>query len=72
MKHLTPEEILVYQPSPEEQARVEELTRKNKSDTLSKSEEAELQQFVELELTFSILKAKAVVSLNKNTQNGLW
>lgn len=66
MTKMTPEEILAYKVSDNAQAQVDELTDKNKSGILSESEEAELQQLMELELTFSILKAKAVVALQKD------
>lgn len=65
IEKISPEEILAYQASESEQARADELTEKNKSGTLTSAEQAELTQMLELDLLVSLLKARALVALNK-------
>ena len=60
---MAPEDVLTFKVSEGAQARADELTGKNKAGTLSENEEAELQQLLEFEMMFSVLKAKAVVAL---------
>lgn len=59
---LSPEDILAYKVSESAQIRADELTEHNKSGTLSANDEAELQQLMELELLFSVLKVRAITS----------
>lgn len=56
----TPDEILAFRPSPQAQARADELTERNKDETLTADERAELAQMMELDALISVLKAKAL------------
>lgn len=55
--HPTPDEILDLQPSPEVEARIEELLQKNRSNRLSEAEESELEIYSKLDLFFTLVKA---------------
>ncbi len=60
----TPEEILAYKATPEEQARADELTEKNKMGQLSQDEDNELQQMIEVNGFVTLLKAKALKAMH--------
>ncbi len=55
----TPEAIVAYRPSPEAQERVLELVEREKAASLTASEKAELDHFLELEHILRMAKAKA-------------
>ncbi len=59
----TPQEILAFKASPEEQARADELTAKNKAGRLTDEEAAELNSMLEIDLLVMGLKARALVAL---------
>ena len=56
---LSPEEMLAFQLSEEEQNRIDDLLDRNNEGQLTMEEKAELQQYAEIERTVSLLKAKA-------------
>ncbi len=62
---LSPEEMLAFQLSEEEQNRIDDLLERNNEGRLTMEEKAELQQYAEIERTVSLLKAKAVYILNQ-------
>jgi hypothetical protein len=55
----TPETVIDFQPSPEAQQRLAALIEREKADTLSSEEEAELDHFMELEHILRMAKARA-------------
>jgi hypothetical protein len=55
----TPEALLAFHPSPEAQNRVEELIEREKAAGLSPDENAELDDFMELEHILRMAKARA-------------
>ena len=57
---MPPEEILAFKASAVVQNRAEELTARNKADTLTLEERAELEQIIELDLKIAVLKAEAM------------
>lgn len=61
----TPQEILAYSVSPEEQERASELLERQNAGTLTPDEAAELQRMAELDRLVSLLKAKALASLKR-------
>jgi hypothetical protein len=62
---LSPEEILAFQLTEEEQDRIDDLLERNSEGQLTMEEKAELQQYAEIERTVSLLKAKAAYILNQ-------
>ena len=54
-----PEQVLALRPSPEFQARVSELLRRNKTGELSRREEMELERYLTLEHLVRLAKAHA-------------
>ena len=56
----TPDEILAFQPSAEDQQRTEELSEKNNAGTITSLEQQELQQILEVNALVSLLRAKAL------------
>lgn len=63
----SPEEILAYSASPEEEIRVAELLKKNNAGTLAPDEQAELEWMLEIDDLVSILKARALEALHKKS-----
>lgn len=61
----TPQEILAFQISDEEQRRAEELTARNKAGTLTADEAAELEQMLEFNLLVGALRARALRALKQ-------
>lgn len=59
---MTPEEILAFQPTKEEQQRADELTARNKEGKLTSEEAAELEQMLKFNLFIARLKAKSFKS----------
>ena len=55
----TPQAVIDFRPSPEAQQRVTTLIEREKADTLSPEEEAELNHFMELEHILRMAKARA-------------
>lgn len=58
------EEILAFKPSEVTQERADYLTEQNKSNSLTPEEKFELEQLMEFDSLVSVLKAKALASLN--------
>jgi len=61
---MTPEEMLAFQPTDEEQRRAVELTDKNKNGKFSAEEAAELAQLMQFNNLVTLLKIKAYKALN--------
>ena len=61
----TPETVVNYRPSPEAQRRVAELVAREKDDSLTPEEKAELDHFVELEHILRMAKARALEILSR-------
>lgn len=59
----TPQEILAFKASPEEQARADELTEKNKAGRLTEEEAQELNSMLEIDLLVMGLKTRALVAI---------
>ena len=55
----TPQDVINFQPSPEAQARLADLIRRERTSTLTPDEQTELTHFVELEHILRMAKAKA-------------
>lgn len=60
----TPQEILAFKPSEEEQARADELAEKNKEGTLTSDEAHELREMLELDAFVAALKLRALEILD--------
>ncbi|MBZ0320836.1 MAG: hypothetical protein K8L91_30765 [Anaerolineae bacterium] len=61
----SPQEILAFHVSDEEQQRAETLTLRHKAGMLTESEHEELEQMLEFDLLLSALKAKALKALTR-------
>ena len=61
----TPEEILAFQLSEEDQEYARELVERNNAGTLTPDEMAQVQQLLQFERMVSALKAKALKALKK-------
>ena len=61
----SPEEILAIRPTPALQARMSELLERNKSESLSRTEEAELDRYLLLEHWVRLAKAHASKRIQK-------
>lgn len=55
----SPQAIVHFRPSPQAQARVTELLEKNRAGALTPDEEAELDQYEELDYFMTLVKAQA-------------
>ena len=62
---LSPEEMLAFQLSEQEQNRIDDLLERNNEGQLTMEEKAELQQYAEIERNVSLLKAKAAYILSQ-------
>ena len=62
----SPEAILAIRPTPALQARMSELIERNKSGSLSRTEEAELDRYLLLEHWVRLAKAHAYKQLQKS------
>lgn len=60
----TPEQIIVFRPSPTLQARASDLLERNRNDTLTAEEAAELEEFSRLNHFMSLLKIRARARLS--------
>jgi hypothetical protein len=60
---VSPEDILSFQDSAQEQGRLEELTEKNKADTLTPAERNELDEILAFNRLMTFLKTKAYAAL---------
>jgi hypothetical protein len=63
---MTPEEIMAFVPTEEEQRRADELTTRNKEGNLSAEEADELQQMIAFNRLVTLLKVKAYTALHKS------
>ena len=63
----TPQEIAEFRLSPTAKARASALLNKNKEGTLTPSEEAELDSYIELEAFMGLLKVQALQQLQGTT-----
>ena len=61
-----PEEIIAFQISEEAKQRARELIERNNEGILTPVERAELDQMLEFERMFAVLKAKALKALNQS------
>lgn len=64
-QHVSPDEILAFKASDKEQARLEELTEKNKAGTLTTDEATELEQMLDFNRLMTLLKTRAYVALKQ-------
>ena len=55
----TPQALVEYHPSPKVQERVRELLEKNRGNSLTTSEQSELDQYESLDLFMTLVKARA-------------
>ena len=55
----SPEAIIAFKPSPQMEARLDELMRKNKQDALGDDEQHELEAFLQLNHFVNMLKIRA-------------
>ncbi len=55
----TPQQIVTFRPSQEAQERVAELLEKNRAGMLTPAEQAELDQYEELDYLMTLVKARA-------------
>jgi len=62
----TPEAVIDFRPSAEAQQRVADLIEREKADTLSPEEKAELDHFLELEHILRMAKARARQILSRD------
>jgi hypothetical protein len=62
---MTPEEILAFAPTEEEQGRADELTARNKEGKLTVEEADELEQFRAFNRLVTLLKVKAYKALQQ-------
>jgi hypothetical protein len=60
----SPEEVLALRPSPDLDARIRELLRKNREEPLSAEEEAEWQRYELVEHLLRLAKGRALSKLN--------
>jgi hypothetical protein len=60
---VSPEDILAFHASPEDQKRLEELTDKNKAGTLPSAENDELEDMLAFNRLMTLLKTRAYVAL---------
>lgn len=62
----TPQEILAFELSPEDQEHVQELIFRNSADTITPEEKLELEKMAEFDLFVTVLKAKALKALKQS------
>lgn len=62
----TPEEILAFEVSPEEQEYVQELIFRNNEGTITPEEKALLEEIADFDLLVAALKAKALQVLSQS------
>lgn len=62
---LSPEAMLEFQLSEEEQNYIDDLLERNNEGELTTEEKTKLQQYAEIERTVSLLKAKAAYILSQ-------
>lgn len=65
----TPEQIVAFQPLEALQARVSHLLDKNRHDTITEEEKAELEEFLRLNRFMSRLKLRARLKLEKEMRS---
>ncbi len=64
LQKLSPQEILDFQVSEEDQAYARELIERNNAGILSAEEENDVQQILQFERMMTVLKSKALVALH--------
>lgn len=62
----TPQEILAFKISEEEQQRAIELLERNNAGTITPEERQELEQMQKTDALITLLKAKALAALNRS------
>ncbi len=60
---VSPEDILAFHASPEDQERLNDLTDKNKAGTLTSAERDELENMLSFNRLMTLLKTRAYVAL---------
>lgn len=65
LESMSPEQILAFEASEEEQAYAQDLIERNNAGTLTPEESAQLDQMLQFERMMSVLKAKALRALKK-------
>lgn len=63
---MTPEEILAFRVSDEEQERVDELLDRNNENQLTEAEQRELEQIAQFEELMTLLKVRAAYKLKQS------
>ena len=63
---MTPEEILAFRVSDEEQERVDELLDRNNENQLTETEQRELEQIAQFEELMTLLKVRAAYKLKQS------
>ncbi len=66
VRKATPEEILAYRASDDDQRRADELTEKNKTGNLTSDERQELQEMLASDAFVAALKARALEILSQS------
>lgn len=66
LQSMSPEQILAYQASDEEQRYAQDLLERNSAGTLTTRETAQLEQMLQFERMMSVLKAKALRALKQS------
>jgi hypothetical protein len=66
VESLTPEEILAFHVSEEEQCRADELLDKNNENELTAEEKVELEQMVQFDEMMTLLKVRAAYKLRQS------
>lgn len=66
----SPQQILDYKPSPEDEARINSIIDSSKSGRTTPREQAEIEYFVQVEETVTLAKTKAYITL-KRVENEL-
>ena len=65
LESMSPEQILAFEASEEEQAYAQDLIERNNAGTLTPEESVQLDQMLQFERMMSVLKAKALRALKK-------
>jgi hypothetical protein len=67
IERFTPEEVLSFEASSEEQERVHDLLDRNNAGTLTQQEQMELERAIAFEQLFVVLKARAIKTLRQKS-----
>jgi hypothetical protein len=68
-QYLPPETIAKFRFSDEIEARINDLLEKNESGQISKAEEVELDRLCRIEEQLQIVKARAIVDIDKKNKS---